>query len=316
MTVLRNKIALALSEPFTADESRKAGKDRSGSQYVLADRVLALLVDDSADRAGVLFAELTAVREELKAVKGNRLVSAVFAMPQGQPHPKVFALYRAGDGQVAMGVQFPDGAIMVRWTGDAEFPLTTINEHPKESVEGMLGDDRTTVVWLSEELESLAQQEKRAEEAEAQLQAVREKLLEAEKYAEHARICAAILGIGIDPEGFYAGTPGDRLRELLAKESELGSRRRADLQVSGLAAAYDSLRVQMCTNCHDQVCSEHPPSGGILAAATGGVTHKLLEVRECSLVAGEVHDGHAWGSGDSWCPGWRQPVSYDEEPPF
>ena len=177
MTVLRNKIALALSEPFTADESRKAGKDRSGSQYVLADRVLALLVDDSADRAGALFAELTAVREELKAVKGNRLVSAIFAMPQGQPHPKVFALYRTGDGQVAMGVQFPDQAIVLRWASNDEHPGTTvINERPTGTVEHLLGDDRTQVVWLSEELEPLAQQEKQTEAICAVYEALRQEL--------------------------------------------------------------------------------------------------------------------------------------------
>jgi hypothetical protein len=38
--------------------------------------------------------------------------------------------------------------------------------------------------------------------------------------AERMRIAAALYGVGIDPEGYYADTPGARARELLYAEAE------------------------------------------------------------------------------------------------
>jgi hypothetical protein len=38
--------------------------------------------------------------------------------------------------------------------------------------------------------------------------------------AERMRLCAAIEGHGVDPNGYYAGTPGDRLRDLERAEAE------------------------------------------------------------------------------------------------
>jgi hypothetical protein len=49
------------------------------------------------------------------------------------------------------------------------------------------------------------------------LQAERDR---AQADAEQTRLAVAIYGEGIDPNGYYAGTPGSRVRELLAAEAE------------------------------------------------------------------------------------------------
>jgi hypothetical protein len=43
---------------------------------------------------------------------------------------------------------------------------------------------------------------------------------EAKADAERVRLAAAVYGVGIDPDGFYADTPGSRVRQLLHAEAE------------------------------------------------------------------------------------------------
>ena len=65
----------------------------------------------------------------------------------------------SGTGVVALGVEWPDGMVVLRWTSD--WPTSVVfHERGMASVEAVHGHGgKTEVVWLSEELEPLAAME-------------------------------------------------------------------------------------------------------------------------------------------------------------
>lgn len=116
--------------------------------------------------------ELYEARAEITEIKNNRLVSAIFGHRKGAPKP--FCLYRrqdvsgvSGTGVVAVGCEFPDGLVVLRWT--SAWPTSVVfHERGIESVKAIHGHDgRTEVVWLSDQFESLAEMEQRLELVEA-----------------------------------------------------------------------------------------------------------------------------------------------------
>lgn len=93
--------------------------------------------------------------DELTATRNNRLISAIFGHHKGAPKP--FALYRTGEvresGLVALGAEFPDGAVALRLANGGGW--TTKSEGGAEGI----APSYATIVWLSDELESLAEME-------------------------------------------------------------------------------------------------------------------------------------------------------------
>jgi hypothetical protein len=114
------------------------------------------------------FEDLIKARDEALAeaerLRNERILSVVFGHHKGAPRP--FGLYRrqdetgvSGTGVVAVGVEFPDGMVVLRWT--SAFPTSVVfHERGIESVEAIHGHGgKTQIVWLSDELEPLAQME-------------------------------------------------------------------------------------------------------------------------------------------------------------
>lgn len=129
-----------------------------------------LLVDEWLYREACR--ERDEARAELKELRGQRIVSVVFGHHRGAPRP--FALRRtedvtgvSGTGIVALGVEWPDGLVVLRWTSD--WPTSVVfHDRGMESVEAVHGHGgKTQVVWLSDELEPLAAMEVQLEAATA-----------------------------------------------------------------------------------------------------------------------------------------------------
>lgn len=67
--------------------------------------------------------------------------------------PRIFTLHRdedmsgiSGTGDVAFGVQFPDGTVVIRWTGTYKSTVIWKSIEDVETVHGHGG--RTRIVWL------------------------------------------------------------------------------------------------------------------------------------------------------------------------
>jgi len=137
-------------------------KNPSGvSAHRIAERLLA-----DAKRYRQQIEELTRERDtaraELKAVKGNRLVSAIFGQQEGA---RPFSLYRPGtqgQGLVALGAEFPDGAVALRLANDGGW--TTVSKGGAEQFR----HDGIEIVWLSEDLGSLAEMEQQLDDFRAE----------------------------------------------------------------------------------------------------------------------------------------------------
>lgn len=134
--------------------------------------------DRLGDRANELVQLAKALREELRELKGSRVLSVVFGHHKGAPRP--FALRRvvdetgvSGTGIVATGCEFDDGVVAMRWR--SEWPTSVVfHDRGMEAVEAVHGHGgKTEVVWLSEELPTLAEMERRAEAAEAEVERLR-----------------------------------------------------------------------------------------------------------------------------------------------
>jgi hypothetical protein len=100
----------------------------------------------------------------------------VFGHHKGAPRP--FALYRkndatgiSGTGTVAEGAVFSDGTAVLRWL--TEWPTSVVfHDRGIEAIEKIHGHGGATeIVWLSDELESLAVMEQQRDAARAQLAA-------------------------------------------------------------------------------------------------------------------------------------------------
>jgi hypothetical protein len=94
---------------------------------------------------------------EIKRLAAARLVLAVFGVPEEAPQP--FSLCR--DSKViGLGVQWPGGAVTIKWTPPDR--LATVTSHSLEDALAVHDPDSTLgVVWLSEDLGTLAEAEDR-----------------------------------------------------------------------------------------------------------------------------------------------------------
>jgi hypothetical protein len=113
---------------------------------------------------------------QLADLRGARILSVVFGHHKGAPRP--FALYRkndatgiSGTGIVAEGAAFSDGTAVLRWL--TEWPTSVVfHDRGIEAIEKIHGHGGATeIVWLSDELESLAVMEQQRDEARARLAA-------------------------------------------------------------------------------------------------------------------------------------------------
>ncbi len=129
---------------------------------------------------------------ELAELKGKRILSVVFGHHKGAPRP--FALRRredvsgvSGTGVVALGAEWPDGLVVLRWTSD--WPTSVVfHDRGIESVEAIHGHGgKTEVVWLSDEIADLAEMEQERDAARAEL-------------AERTRERDALLDVASDSE--------------------------------------------------------------------------------------------------------------------
>lgn len=105
---------------------------------------------------------------ELKATRNNRLIAAIFGAHKGAPRP--FALYRhqdetgaSGTGLVATGSVFDDGVTVIRWRGERPSTVVWSSIEDAERVHGHGG--KTQIVWLSEDLGTLAEMEQQRDDA-------------------------------------------------------------------------------------------------------------------------------------------------------
>jgi hypothetical protein len=120
---------------------------------------------------------------EIQRLAAARLVLAVFGVPDDAPQP--FSLCRDTE-IVGLGVQWPGGAVTIKWTPPER--LATVTSHSLEDALAVADfpDGTLGVVWLSEDLGTLAEAEERAIRAKAELAAAVERAEEAEGYRELA----------------------------------------------------------------------------------------------------------------------------------
>lgn len=120
--------------------------------------------------------EAAKLRCDLATLRDSRILSVVFGHHKGAPRP--FALRRtvdetgvSGTGIVATGAEFDDGVVVLRWR--SEWPTSVVfHDRGMAAVEAVHGHGgKTEIVWLSEELPTLADMEERAESAERKLAA-------------------------------------------------------------------------------------------------------------------------------------------------
>jgi hypothetical protein len=201
-----------------------------GAVYRLRERLASLtterdqlreLLDESRRGEGRQFAEIVRLCEdviaplraerdtaqaELERTKGARLLSVIFGHHAGAP--RAFALQRKDRTLVALGAEFPDGAVALRLANDGGW--TTYSEGGADA----LAFGGIEVLWLSDELESLAEMEQQRDAAQALLveeqrdhAATREELAKAD--AKIARLrWLAIYRVG--PDGGICRTCGGK----------------------------------------------------------------------------------------------------------
>lgn len=102
--------------------------------------------------------EVERLRAEVEKLRGDRIVSVVFGHHKGAPRP--FALYRKPPRVlVALGAEFPDGAIALRLANDGGW--TTRSDG---GAEAFAAADGLELVWLSSELADLVGEELESED--------------------------------------------------------------------------------------------------------------------------------------------------------
>jgi hypothetical protein len=95
---------------------------------------------------------------EVQRLGAARLVLAVFGVPEDAPQP--FSLCRDKE-VVGLGVQWPGGAVTIKWTPPDR--LATVTSHSLEDALAVADfpDGTLGVVWLSEDLGTLAEAQDR-----------------------------------------------------------------------------------------------------------------------------------------------------------
>lgn len=114
-------------------------------------------------------AEAGRLRAEMEAIECNRLVSAIFSSGSGAPRP--LALYTGGKKPDYLGAQWPDGFIVLQGPEGGAMPFRDI-----DAMQRCVTDDtglQPIVVWLSDELEPLAEMEIERDRLTATIQRVR-----------------------------------------------------------------------------------------------------------------------------------------------
>jgi hypothetical protein len=121
---------------------------------------------DLRAQVATLTAERDAATAALVALKGQRVVSAVFGHHKGAPRP--FALRVTGEREPRyLGAQWPDNAVLLRCSN----PEPGRGFMPWSSIEDMAADfdEDLEVVWLSDEIADLAEMEQERDAARAEL---------------------------------------------------------------------------------------------------------------------------------------------------
>jgi hypothetical protein len=136
----------AVERAEKAEQSRD--KLRASGEQHLTD--LMTVADKNLARAELAEAEV-------KRLAAARLVLAVFGTPDDAPQP--FSLCR-DTKVVGLGVQWPGGAVTIKWSPPER--LSTVTSHSLEDALAVQDPDRTLgVVWLSEDLGTLAEAQDR-----------------------------------------------------------------------------------------------------------------------------------------------------------
>lgn len=154
------------------DDEFETAEDRLAEARAETERIRAAALDAFWQQETRWEAELGRLRAELQATKNNRVVSAIFGHHKGAPKP--FALYRredqtgvSGTGVVATGCEFDDGTAALRWRSQYTSTAVYASMGDVEAVHGHGG--RTQIVWLSDELEPLAEVEQQRDRALAEV---------------------------------------------------------------------------------------------------------------------------------------------------
>jgi hypothetical protein len=129
--------------------------------YADDDDLWLIAADEWVRQRTELTAELDRLREELRLTQGARLLSVLFGHHEGAPRP--FALQRKDRTLVALGAEFPDGAVALRLANDGGW--TTKSDGGADA----LATSDTEILWLSDELEPLADMEQQRDAALASL---------------------------------------------------------------------------------------------------------------------------------------------------
>lgn len=119
--------------------------------------------------------DVPALLAEVDRLHVERITSVIMSHHRDAPRP--FVLYRrtdatgvSGTGVVAEGCAFNDGSAVLRWLSD--WPTSVVfHDRGIEAIETVHGHNGATqVVWVSEELEPLADMEQQRDEARAEVE--------------------------------------------------------------------------------------------------------------------------------------------------
>jgi hypothetical protein len=186
-----------------------------------ADRAEAELTDARADisdlKGWVTKEQRRAERAEaeVKRLATARLVLAVFGTPDDAPQP--FSLCR-DTKVVGLGVQWPGGAVTIKWTPPER--LATVTSHSLEDALAVADfpDGTLGVVWLSEDLGTLAEAEERAIRAEADLAAAQMQVRVRDAQLEQMRKLAGQYARAAEERDDFAGSLAEAEDRILAVE--------------------------------------------------------------------------------------------------
>jgi hypothetical protein len=103
--------------------------------------------------------EIAALRLDLERAREERIMAALWGSTD-EHAPRIFSLWRnedvtgvSGTGLVAHGVEFHDGAVVIRWS--SETPSTVVWSGLDDAMRVHGHDGRTRVVWLSEHIDDV-----------------------------------------------------------------------------------------------------------------------------------------------------------------
>lgn len=171
------------------------------------------------DRLQDALARAAVVEAEVKQLRAYRLVMAVFGVPEDAPQP--FALLDDDNKPFALGVQWPGGAVTVKST-----PPERLGNVTSASLDDYFTQyGAAPVVWLSEDLGTLAEHEERAMAAEQAVARVRAEVIEQiaqtldEAANAHERLIADIAAVST-PRRTGTSTGLRRAADIVRQQAE------------------------------------------------------------------------------------------------